>query len=80
LRTNADGVRLAALVNDFGTINVDAKLIVSVEGDTVSLANSCVCCTIRDDLLIEVEKLLATEGSQPERGEVSSWVRTRTSP
>ena len=53
--------RIAVLVNDFGTINVDAKLIVSVEGDTVSLANGCVCCTIRDDLLIEVEKLLATE-------------------
>lgn len=53
--------RIAVLVNDFGTINVDAKLIVSVEGETVSLANGCVCCTIRDDLLIEVEKLLATE-------------------
>ena len=44
-----------------GAINVDAKLIVSVEGETISLANGCVCCTIRDDLLIEVEKLLATE-------------------
>ncbi|MDX2342805.1 MAG: GTP-binding protein [Acidimicrobiia bacterium] len=53
--------RIAVLVNDFGTINIDAKLIVSVEGETVSLANGCVCCTIRDDLLIEVEKLLATE-------------------
>jgi len=51
----ASDSRIAVLVNDFGTINVDAKLIVSVEGDTVSLANGCVCCTIRDDLLIEVE-------------------------
>lgn len=53
--------RIAVLVNDFGEINVDAKLIVSIEGETVSLANGCICCTIRDDLLIEVEKLLATE-------------------
>jgi len=53
--------RIAVLVNDFGEINVDAKLIVSVEGETISLANGCICCTIRDDLLIEVEKLLATE-------------------
>jgi G3E family GTPase len=59
--TRTSNKRVAVLVNDFGTINVDAKLIVSVEGETVSLANGCVCCTIRDDLLIEVEKLLASE-------------------
>ena len=53
--------RVAVLVNDFGSINVDAKLIVSVEGETVSMANGCICCSIRDDLLIEVEKLLASE-------------------
>ena len=45
------GVRAAVLVNDFGSINIDAKLIVGVEGDTVNLANGCVCCTIRDDLV-----------------------------
>ena len=52
--------RIAFLVNDFGEINIDAKLVVSVEGETVSLANGCVCCTIRDDLLVEVEKLLGS--------------------
>jgi G3E family GTPase len=45
------GVRAAVLVNDFGAINIDAKLIVGVEGDTVNLANGCVCCTIRGDLV-----------------------------
>jgi G3E family GTPase len=45
------GVRAAVLVNDFGAINIDAKLVVGVEGETVSLANGCVCCTIRDDLV-----------------------------
>jgi G3E family GTPase len=45
------GVRAAVLVNDFGSINIDAKLVVGVEGETVSLANGCVCCTIRDDLV-----------------------------
>ena len=59
--TRPHGKRVAVLVNDFGAINVDAKLIVSVEGETVSMANGCVCCTIRDDLLIEVERLLAGE-------------------
>jgi G3E family GTPase len=45
------GVRAAVLVNDFGAINIDAKLVVGVEGETVSLANGCVCCTIRDDMV-----------------------------
>lgn len=56
--TSATGRRIAVLVNDFGAINIDAKLIVAIEGETVSLANGCVCCTIRDDLLTEVFKLL----------------------
>jgi G3E family GTPase len=45
------GVRAAVLVNDFGAINIDAKLVVGVEGETISLANGCICCTIRDDLV-----------------------------
>lgn len=45
------GLRVAVLVNDFGAINIDAELVVGVEGETVSLANGCICCTIRDDLL-----------------------------
>jgi G3E family GTPase len=45
------GVRAGVLVNDFGAINIDAKLVVGVEGETVNLANGCVCCNIRDDLI-----------------------------
>jgi G3E family GTPase len=52
---------VAVLVNDFGEINVDARLFVSIEGETVSLANGCVCCTIRDDLLTEVLRLLGSD-------------------
>ncbi|MBT8465389.1 MAG: GTP-binding protein, partial [Deltaproteobacteria bacterium] len=47
------GLRIAVLVNDFGAINIDAKLVVGVEGETVSLENGCVCCTMRDDLATE---------------------------
>ncbi|MBW1872174.1 MAG: GTP-binding protein [Deltaproteobacteria bacterium] len=54
---NTRGKRFAVLVNDFGEINIDAKLVVSVEGETISLANGCVCCVIRDDLLKEVIRL-----------------------
>ncbi|MEM9106964.1 MAG: GTP-binding protein, partial [Pseudomonadota bacterium] len=46
----ADGRRIAALVNDFGALNIDAGLVVGVDGNTIALANGCICCTIRDDL------------------------------
>ena len=54
---HAPGTLIAVLVNDFGAVNIDARLIVAVEGETVSLANGCVCCTIREDLLSEVIRL-----------------------
>ncbi len=64
--SQAEGERIAVLINDFGALNIDAKLIVAVEGETVSLANGCICCSIRDDLLSEVLRLLARE-PRPER-------------
>jgi G3E family GTPase len=50
---NSDhGLRIAVLVNDFGAINIDAQLIVGVPtAEQINLANGCVCCTIRGDLL-----------------------------
>lgn len=52
------GLRVAVLVNDFGVVNIDSELIVGVEGETVSLSNGCICCTIRDDLLDAVFRLI----------------------
>lgn len=52
------GRRIAVLVNDFGDVNVDAQLIASVEPDTIDLANGCICCTLRDDLVDVVQRLL----------------------
>ncbi len=48
---NNHGLKVAVLVNDFGSVNIDSELIVGIEGETVSLSNGCICCTIRDDLL-----------------------------
>jgi G3E family GTPase len=53
------GLRVAVLVNDFGSINVDADLVVGVEDDVMSLANGCVCCSIRDDLIETIDAVLA---------------------
>jgi G3E family GTPase len=56
-----EGVRFGVLVNDFGAINIDAELIVETGVDQVSLANGCVCCSIRDDLIGAVQSLLERE-------------------
>lgn len=52
------GLKIAVLVNDFGAINIDAQLVVGVEGEMVNLSNGCICCTIRGDLLKETVRLL----------------------
>jgi G3E family GTPase len=48
---NAEGRRIAAVVNDFGTINIDAELIADASEGVVSLANGCICCSLEGDLL-----------------------------
>jgi G3E family GTPase len=57
--TGNHGLRVGVLVNDFGSVNIDAELVVGVDGDMISLANGCVCCQIRDDLIESVTGLLA---------------------
>jgi G3E family GTPase len=61
------GLRVAVLVNDFGSINIDAELVVGVEndGDIINLANGCVCCNIREDLVAAVTQVMARP-EQPE--------------
>ena len=65
--TGDHGLRVAVLVNDFGSINIDADLVVGVEGDgdIISLANGCVCCNVRDDLVAAVLQVLS-RAEQPE--------------
>jgi G3E family GTPase len=43
---NNKGIRFAVLVNDFGNINIDIDLIESRDGDTINLANGCICCSL----------------------------------
>lgn len=50
LLADARGARLAVLVNDFGAVNIDAALIANQDGETISLTNGCVCCSIGDNL------------------------------
>ena len=57
LLADPQGVRLAVVVNDFGSVNVDAALIANREGETISLTNGCVCCSIGDNLALALHDL-----------------------
>ena len=58
LLAHAEGRRIAAVVNDFGAINIDAELIAGASDGVVSLANGCICCTLEGDLLRTLAALL----------------------
>jgi G3E family GTPase len=60
---NKEGLKVAVIVNDMSEINVDAELVKSentlsrTEEKLVEMSNGCICCTLREDLMIEVERL-----------------------
>lgn len=66
--TNQSGMRVAVIVNDMSEINIDALLVqnqgdlIRTDAEMVQMSNGCICCTLRGDLLKEVDRL-ARSGS-----------------
>jgi len=60
---NKSGLKVAVIVNDMSEVNVDAQLVKDqntlsrTEEKLVEMSNGCICCTLREDLMLEVEKL-----------------------
>ena len=69
LIANAGGRRLGLVINEFGTLGIDRELLLGcgvagcAEGDVVELANGCICCTVADEFLPTIGRLL--EQSRP---------------
>lgn len=63
----AHGLKIAVIVNDMSEINIDGSLVkkgdlIRTDEKLVEMQNGCICCTLRDDLLIEVKKLAENGG------------------
>ncbi|BDS11569.1 GTP-binding protein [Aureispira anguillae] len=60
---NKQGLKVAVIVNDMSEVNVDANLVKNenilsrTEEKLVEMSNGCICCTLREDLMIEIERL-----------------------
>lgn len=64
LLMNKEQRKLAVIVNDMSEVNIDARFIKDggfsrTEEKLVELTNGCICCTLREDLMLEIEKLVA---------------------
>ena len=66
---NADGKRIALIINEFGDLGIDGDILkgcgdeTCTDNDVMELSNGCICCTVAEDFIPTMEKLLARENA-----------------
>ncbi|RAX48146.1 hypothetical protein DQ353_16865 [Arthrobacter sp. AQ5-05] len=74
--------RTAVVVNDFGSVNIDADLIASADEDTIELTNGCICCQLGDDVArtmtalaarTDLDNVLCEVSGVGDPGELATW-------
>lgn len=74
--------RTAVVVNDFGSVNIDADLIMSADGDTIELSNGCICCQLNDDVArtmtalaarTDLDNVICEVSGVGDPGELAAW-------
>ncbi|WP_158967728.1 CobW family GTP-binding protein [Chachezhania sediminis] len=58
LLQDAEGLKIAAIVNDFGSINIDAALLETASDEVIGLKNGCICCSLQGDLLRTIKQVM----------------------
>ncbi len=81
---NAKGRRIALIINEFGDMGVDGEMLkgcgdaLCKEEDVIELANGCICCTVADDFVPTMKKLL--DRATPHRSHRDRNLRPRPAP
>jgi G3E family GTPase len=58
------GLRLAIIENEFGEVSIDDGLVLQTNEEIVEMLNGCICCTVRDDLIVALKRLITTRSGQ----------------
>ncbi|MCV9938445.1 GTP-binding protein [Boseaceae bacterium BT-24-1] len=60
LLSSSGDERIAVIVNEYGEVGIDGKLVVETRDDVIELNNGCICCTVRADLITTIQGLLTS--------------------
>ena len=58
LLSQSKSERIAVIVNEYGEIGIDGKLVLETQDEIIELNNGCICCTVRSDLITAIHGLL----------------------
>merc|ERR1711959_840021 len=58
------GNKFAIIENEFGEVGIDDGLVLQSEEEIIEMMNGCICCTVREDLIVTIKKLVKTKGKK----------------